>query len=218
MIELAILGLLEEQDLHGYELKKRLAELLGLAVGRLVRLAVPGAGPARERRARSRRVEAHTAPTPPIPMTGVAQRRAGRLPGPPPAATGRTGRRAARRSTASPSVGRDRLARAARRRPGRRRPRLRRCRSPSAATCRPTQRLGAVRAPPGRARRQLAGGAGRRGSADGRDRPLPPLAARARHQTIDARPRLARRADRRSRSAEHRRRPSRTHLTGGHHP
>ena len=29
MIELAILGLLEEQELHGYELKKRLRELLG---------------------------------------------------------------------------------------------------------------------------------------------------------------------------------------------
>lgn len=29
VIELAILGLLTEQDLHGYELKKRLAELLG---------------------------------------------------------------------------------------------------------------------------------------------------------------------------------------------
>jgi DNA-binding PadR family transcriptional regulator len=29
MIELAILGLLDEQDLHGYELKKQLAELVG---------------------------------------------------------------------------------------------------------------------------------------------------------------------------------------------
>src|SRR4051794_23650637 len=29
MIELAILGLLTEQDLHGYELKKQLGELLG---------------------------------------------------------------------------------------------------------------------------------------------------------------------------------------------
>lgn len=33
MLELAILGLLKEQDLHGYELKKRLAETLGLSSG-----------------------------------------------------------------------------------------------------------------------------------------------------------------------------------------
>jgi DNA-binding PadR family transcriptional regulator len=30
MLELAVLGLLEEQDLHGYELRKRLGDLLGL--------------------------------------------------------------------------------------------------------------------------------------------------------------------------------------------
>src|ERR1019366_9737857 len=33
VLELAILGLLKEQDLHGYELKKRLAETLGLGSG-----------------------------------------------------------------------------------------------------------------------------------------------------------------------------------------
>ncbi|MGH9056164.1 MAG: PadR family transcriptional regulator [Acidimicrobiales bacterium] len=33
MLELAILGLLKEQDLHGYELKKRLSDTLGLASG-----------------------------------------------------------------------------------------------------------------------------------------------------------------------------------------
>lgn len=33
MLELAILGLLKEQELHGYELKKRLSELLGLTSG-----------------------------------------------------------------------------------------------------------------------------------------------------------------------------------------
>ena len=33
MLELAILGLLKEQDLHGYELKKRLGETLGVASG-----------------------------------------------------------------------------------------------------------------------------------------------------------------------------------------
>ena len=33
MLELAILGLLKEQELHGYELKKRLAETLGVGSG-----------------------------------------------------------------------------------------------------------------------------------------------------------------------------------------
>jgi DNA-binding PadR family transcriptional regulator len=33
VLELAILGLLKEQDLHGYELKKRLADMLGLGSG-----------------------------------------------------------------------------------------------------------------------------------------------------------------------------------------
>lgn len=32
MLELAVLGLLEENDLHGYELRKRLGELLGLSL------------------------------------------------------------------------------------------------------------------------------------------------------------------------------------------
>jgi DNA-binding PadR family transcriptional regulator len=33
MLEMAILGLLKEQELHGYELKKRLVEMLGFASG-----------------------------------------------------------------------------------------------------------------------------------------------------------------------------------------
>jgi hypothetical protein len=33
VLELAILGLLKEQDLHGYELKKRLSDMLGLGSG-----------------------------------------------------------------------------------------------------------------------------------------------------------------------------------------
>ena len=33
MLELAILGLLKEQELHGYELKKRLAETMGSGTG-----------------------------------------------------------------------------------------------------------------------------------------------------------------------------------------
>ena len=33
MLELAILGLLKEQELHGYELKKRLSDTLGFGSG-----------------------------------------------------------------------------------------------------------------------------------------------------------------------------------------
>ena len=69
MIDLAILGLLDEQDLHGYELKKRLAELVGARSGvsfgslypALARLEKAGAVKA---------VEAHTADAT-IPMTGA---------------------------------------------------------------------------------------------------------------------------------------------------
>jgi DNA-binding PadR family transcriptional regulator len=81
MLELAILGLLKEQELHGYELKKRLTEALGtfssVSFGSLypalARLEAAGAVKA---------VEAHdTAPR--IPMTGsmtgeAAAARAGR--------------------------------------------------------------------------------------------------------------------------------------------
>lgn len=70
MLELAILGLLKEQELHGYELKKRLAETLGsfssVSFGSLypalARLEAAGAVKA---------VEANPGPAgPPIPMTG----------------------------------------------------------------------------------------------------------------------------------------------------
>ena len=69
MIDLAILGLLDEQDLHGYELKKQLAELVGARSGvsfgslypALARLEKGGAVKA---------VEAHT-PDATIPMTGA---------------------------------------------------------------------------------------------------------------------------------------------------
>ena len=68
MLELAILGLLKEQELHGYELKKRLTEALGtfssVSFGSLypalARLEAAGAVKA---------VEAHDA-VPSIPMTG----------------------------------------------------------------------------------------------------------------------------------------------------
>jgi DNA-binding PadR family transcriptional regulator len=70
MIDLAILGLLDEQDLHGYELKKQLAELVGTRAGvsfgslypALARLEKAGAVKA---------VEAHTGDEPAIPMTGA---------------------------------------------------------------------------------------------------------------------------------------------------
>ncbi|MGZ4730406.1 MAG: PadR family transcriptional regulator [Acidimicrobiales bacterium] len=69
MIDLAILGLLDEQDLHGYELKKQLAELVGARSGvsfgslypALARLEKGGAVKA---------VEAHTSDAT-IPMTGA---------------------------------------------------------------------------------------------------------------------------------------------------
>jgi DNA-binding PadR family transcriptional regulator len=70
LLELAILGLLKEQELHGYELKKRLSEALGplssVSFGSLYpalnRLEAAGAVKA---------VEAHAGPTStPIPMTG----------------------------------------------------------------------------------------------------------------------------------------------------
>ncbi|MDA8046307.1 MAG: PadR family transcriptional regulator [Actinomycetota bacterium] len=67
MLELAILGLLKEQELHGYELKKRLVETLGFASGvsfgslypALARLEAAGAVKA---------VESRVAP--PVPATG----------------------------------------------------------------------------------------------------------------------------------------------------
>src|SRR5580692_8888230 len=71
VLELAILGLLKEQDLHGYELKKRLAETLGPAstavsfgslYPALARLERAGfrARSAGSRRSRSRKVYAIT--------------------------------------------------------------------------------------------------------------------------------------------------------------
>jgi len=69
LLELAILGLLKEQDLHGYELKKRLGDTLGLFSGvsfgslypALARLEAAGAVKA---------VEANPAPPVSIPLTG----------------------------------------------------------------------------------------------------------------------------------------------------
>lgn len=89
MLELAILGLLKEQELHGYELKKRLSDTLGplssVSFGSLypclARLEAAGALKA---------VEAFDLPATPIPMTGslggelaayAADRKARRGPG-----------------------------------------------------------------------------------------------------------------------------------------
>jgi DNA-binding PadR family transcriptional regulator len=69
MIELGLLGLLSEQNLHGYELKKQLSELLGswsLSFGSLY--------PALNRLERDglvKAVEANVLPEPSIPMTGA---------------------------------------------------------------------------------------------------------------------------------------------------
>ena len=69
MLELAILGVLKEQELHGYELKKRLGDMLGplssVSFGSLypalAKLEAAGAVKA---------VEANLSPLAPIPMTG----------------------------------------------------------------------------------------------------------------------------------------------------
>ena len=75
LLELAVLGLLKEQQLHGYELKKRLTEALGpfssVSFGSLYpalnRLETAGAVRAVD--AAMANVEAE-APRPPVPMTG----------------------------------------------------------------------------------------------------------------------------------------------------
>ncbi|MFN2608096.1 MAG: PadR family transcriptional regulator [Acidimicrobiales bacterium] len=91
MLELAILGLLKEQDLHGYELKKRLTE----ALGPLSSVSFGSLYPALSRLERTGAVEAAPAANPPapvlppIPMTGsitgevaaFRARRAAGLPG-----------------------------------------------------------------------------------------------------------------------------------------
>jgi DNA-binding PadR family transcriptional regulator len=90
VLELAILGLLKEQDLHGYELKKRLTE----ALGPLSSVSFGSLYPALSRLERAGAVEATAVPAeaapPPIPMTGSitgeaaafrAHRSGGRRPG-----------------------------------------------------------------------------------------------------------------------------------------
>jgi DNA-binding PadR family transcriptional regulator len=68
MLELAILGLLKEQELHGYELKKQ----LGAALGPLSSVSFGSLYPALARLDRAGAVEAVTEPdlSEPVPMTG----------------------------------------------------------------------------------------------------------------------------------------------------
>ena len=70
MIDLAILGLLDEQDLHGYELKKQLAELVGSRSG----VSFGSLYPALARLEKAGAVEGRRGPhrrRPTIPMTGA---------------------------------------------------------------------------------------------------------------------------------------------------
>ena len=69
MLELAILGLLKEQELHGYELKKRLVDTLGYGSGVSFGSLYPALARL-ERAGAVKAVEAGEAPTVAIPMTG----------------------------------------------------------------------------------------------------------------------------------------------------
>jgi DNA-binding PadR family transcriptional regulator len=73
MLELAILGLLKESDLHGYELKKRLAETLGVFSSVSFGSLYPALARL-EAAAAVKAVEANPGPAsaggPPVPMTG----------------------------------------------------------------------------------------------------------------------------------------------------
>jgi DNA-binding PadR family transcriptional regulator len=86
MLELAVLGLLEEHDLHGYELRKRLSELLGLRLAISFGSLYPALGRL-EKAGLVKAVSSHPAAAKPsAPMSGSlvgelaafrAQRRAG---------------------------------------------------------------------------------------------------------------------------------------------
>ncbi|HZM30144.1 MAG TPA: PadR family transcriptional regulator [Acidimicrobiales bacterium] len=93
MLELAILGLLDENDLHGYELRKRLGDLLGLRLAISFGSLYPALGRL-EKAGLVKAVSNRPAPAPRIPMSGSlagelaafgAQRRAAGV-------TGRVGR------------------------------------------------------------------------------------------------------------------------------
>ena len=63
VLEFAILGLLQQSPMHGYELRKELAQVLGRPAQHLLRLAVPGAQAA----ARGRATSPPTSPTRTLP-------------------------------------------------------------------------------------------------------------------------------------------------------
>jgi len=70
MIDLAILGLLKEQDLHGYELRKRLAELPGARSGVVSFGSLYPALARLERGGYVKAVEANTRTDRPVPSSG----------------------------------------------------------------------------------------------------------------------------------------------------
>jgi DNA-binding PadR family transcriptional regulator len=87
MIELAILGLLKEQDLHGYELRKRLAELPGARSGVVSFGSLYPALARLERNGSVKAVEANIRTDRPVPSSGslageLAAFRARHLPSP----------------------------------------------------------------------------------------------------------------------------------------
>ena len=107
MLDLAILGLLEERELHGYEIRRQLREHLGPAGQRLVRLPLPGPGPL-EAAGAVETVDddgAAGAGRAPAPPDRIAERRVGRAPGPPAhARRGRRSRKVYRITAVGPSL------------------------------------------------------------------------------------------------------------------
>jgi DNA-binding PadR family transcriptional regulator len=70
VLELAILGLLKEQDLHGYELKKRLSDTLGAFSSVSFGSLYPALGRLERAGAVAATTAADAAPAAPVPMTG----------------------------------------------------------------------------------------------------------------------------------------------------
>ena len=107
MIDLAILGLLTEQELHGYELKKRLGELLSEPRVDQLRLALPGPRPPRGPGRRQGRRAAHLGAV--GADVGLPRRRAGRVQGPRPRERPREGTGRGKKVYGITDVGRERL-------------------------------------------------------------------------------------------------------------
>ena len=203
MLELAVLGLLVDTDLHGYELKKRLSELLGpwssVSFGSLY--------PALARLERNGLVATVTDPPPtppePTPMSGSLGAELAAYRAPHPHAVPAAGRRA-RKVYAITDAGRGR----ARSPPRSTRPATTapsRCGSPSAATSTPTpaSASSAAAATPSPSDSSAAS------RADGSDRPVPAPLLRVPRRPAPTRARLDRRPDRMAESART------THRAGG---